>query len=157
MASCGPPPPRAAATPAAAATAAAAAARAATPGAAAIHAAATRSIEKNNASTTSDILAAGSHATAARVLIPGSTSTHMKVNVVAFFSQKMSSVSRSYTGGSVRGTNQGKNVMMPASPRRQGESSVHPQPYQRFDRANAQRMSLYYTPGTICQECIVRT
>ena len=33
---------------------------------------------KNNASTSSDILAAASHATAAAVLIPGSTSTHMK-------------------------------------------------------------------------------
>ena len=47
---------------------------------------------KNNASTTSDILAAGSHATAARVLIPGSTSTHMKVNVVATFGQKISPI-----------------------------------------------------------------
>ena len=32
---------------------------------------------KDNASTSSDILAAASHATAAAVLIPGSTSTHM--------------------------------------------------------------------------------
>ena len=47
---------------------------------------------KNNASTTSDILAAGSHATAARVLIPGSTSTHMKVNVGASFGQKISPI-----------------------------------------------------------------
>ena len=47
---------------------------------------------KGNASTSSDILAAGSHATAARVLIPGSTSTHMKVNVGATFGQKISPI-----------------------------------------------------------------
>ena len=45
-----------------------------------------------NASTSSDILAAASHATAAAVLISGSTSTHMKVNVAATFGQKMSPV-----------------------------------------------------------------
>ena len=61
MASCGPPSPRAAAT----------------PGDAAIHAAATPLPSKDNASTSSDILAADSHAKAAAVLIPGSTSnTH---------------------------------------------------------------------------------
>ena len=48
------------------------------------------------------------------------------------------SSSRSCTGGSVRGTNQGKNVMLPASPRRQGVSSVHPQRYQGFDPTFAQ-------------------
>ena len=47
---------------------------------------------KCNASTSSDILAAASHSTAAAVLIPGSTSTHMKVNVAATFGQKMSPV-----------------------------------------------------------------
>ena len=47
---------------------------------------------KSNASTTSDILAAGSHATAAAALIPGSASTHMEVNVAATFGQKMSPV-----------------------------------------------------------------
>ena len=47
---------------------------------------------KDNASTSSDILAAASHATAAAVLIPGSTSTHMKVNVAATFGQKMSPI-----------------------------------------------------------------
>ena len=44
---------------------------------------------KDNASTSSDILAAASHATAAAVT-PGSTSTHMTVNVAATFGQKMS-------------------------------------------------------------------
>ena len=47
---------------------------------------------KDNARTRSDILAAGSHATVAAPLIPGSTSTHMEVNVAATFGQKMSSV-----------------------------------------------------------------
>ena len=44
---------------------------------------------KYNATTSSDILAVASHATAATVLIPGSTSTHMKVNVAASFGQEM--------------------------------------------------------------------
>ena len=47
---------------------------------------------KDNASTSSDTLAAGSHATAAAVLIPGSASTHMKMNAAATFGQKMSPV-----------------------------------------------------------------
>ena len=47
---------------------------------------------KGNASTSSDILAAASNDTAAAVLIPGSTSTRMKVNVGATFGQKMSAV-----------------------------------------------------------------
>ena len=47
---------------------------------------------KDNASRSSFILAAASHATAAAVLIPVSTSTHMKVNVAATFSQKMSPI-----------------------------------------------------------------
>ena len=72
---------------------------------------------KDNASTRGDILAAASHATAAAVLILGSTSTHMnlKAKVASTFGQKMSPIwasgptSRSCTGGSVRGTNQGKN------------------------------------------------
>ena len=45
---------------------------------------------KDYASKRSDILAAVSHATAAAVFIPGSTSTRMKVNVAASFGQKMS-------------------------------------------------------------------
>ena len=50
-------------------------------------------LSKDNASTSRDNLAAASHATAAAaVLIPGSTSTHMKVNVAATFCQKMSPV-----------------------------------------------------------------
>ena len=47
---------------------------------------------KDNASTSSDVLPAASHATAASVLIPGSTSTSMKVNVAATFGEKMSPV-----------------------------------------------------------------
>ena len=90
MASCGPPPPRAAATPAAAATAE--------------HVLLQHPVllqyallqhplsSNDNASTSSDILAAASHATAAAVHIPGSTSTHMKVNVAATFGQKVSPV-----------------------------------------------------------------
>ena len=87
MAPCGPPPPRAAAARAAAAATAAARA-AAKPGATAIHAAATSSIEQIYRQY-SDVLAATSHATAAAVLISGSTSTHMKANVAATFGEKM--------------------------------------------------------------------
>ena len=47
---------------------------------------------KDNASTSSAILAAASHAPAAAVLILGSTSTHVKVNVAATSGQKMSPV-----------------------------------------------------------------
>ena len=53
---------------------------------------------KDNPSTTSsDILAAASHATAAAVIVPCSISTHMKVNVAAIFGQKMSPVSAYFT------------------------------------------------------------
>ena len=45
---------------------------------------------KDNASTSNDILAAASHATAAAVFISGSTTMHMKVNVAATFDPKMS-------------------------------------------------------------------
>ena len=62
---------------------------------------------------------------------------------------------RGCTGGSVRGTNQGKNAMLPASPRRQGVSSVHPQRCQGFDPTFSQGIILYYTPEAICQKCIV--
>ena len=48
---------------------------------------------KDNVSTSSsDILTAASHATAAAVLTPGSASTHMELNVAATFGQKMSPV-----------------------------------------------------------------
>ena len=47
---------------------------------------------KGNVSTSNDILAAGSHATAAAVLIPGATSTHMKVDVPAPFDRNISPV-----------------------------------------------------------------
>ena len=47
---------------------------------------------KDNANTSSDIMAAASHATSAAVLIPGSTSTNIKVNVAATFGRKMSPV-----------------------------------------------------------------
>ena len=112
---------------------------------------------KDNSSSSSDIFAAASHTTsAAAVLSPGWTLTHMKVNV-ATSGQNMSLVWAYCTGGSVCGTNQGKNVMMPASPRRQGVSSVHPQRYQGLHPTFAQGIILYYTPEAICQKCIVRT
>ena len=57
--------------------------------------------------------------------------------------------SRSCTGGSVRGTNQGKTFLLPASSRRQGVSPVHPQRYQGFDPTFAQ--------GIINISIIVRT
>ena len=76
MASCEPPPPRAAATPAATATAAA---RTAKHPVLLQHTLLQHSLSsKDDASASSDILGAASHATAAAVLIPGSTSTHMK-------------------------------------------------------------------------------
>ena len=46
----------------------------------------------DNASTSRNILAAVSHVTAAAVPIPGSASTHMKMNVAATFGQKISPV-----------------------------------------------------------------
>ena len=52
---------------------------------------------KDNTSTSSDILAAASQAKAAAVLIPGSTSTHMKVDVAANFGLKMSPVYTYFT------------------------------------------------------------
>ena len=47
--------------------------------------------------------------------------------------------------------------MLPASPRRQGVSSVHPQRCQGFDPTLAQGIIFNYTPEAICQKCIVRT
>ena len=92
MASCGLLPPRAAATPAAAAGTAAARASV-TPGGAPMPAAATLYREQITSVPSTAIffnLAAGSHATAAAVPIPSSTSTHMTVHVAATFGQKMS-------------------------------------------------------------------
>ena len=43
--------------------------------------------------------------------------------------------------------NRGKNVMLPASPRWQGVSSVRPQWYQSFDPTFAQGIILCYTPA----------
>ena len=115
---------------------------------------------KDNASTSSDILLAASHATAAAVLMPGSTSTHMKVNVAATFGQKMSPVwsyftklhrrtSRSCTGGSVRGTNEGKNVMLPTSPRRQEvECLLYTHNSTKALIRHLHKASYYIIPGT---------
>ena len=50
---------------------------------------------KYNANTSSDIMAAASHATSAAVLIPGSI--HKNVNVAAIVSQKMPPVSTYFT------------------------------------------------------------
>ena len=91
---------------------------------------------KDNASTRRIILAATSQNSAATVLTPGSTSEHMKVNVASTSVRRYplsGPTSRSCTGGSFGGTSQGKNIMMPASPRRQGVSSTHPPRYQGFE------------------------
>ena len=116
---------------------------------------------KDSASTSSDILAAGSHATAAAAIIPGSASTHMEVNVAATFGQKMSPVWAYFTKLHRRFRPRDepgqKRVMLPAPPRRQVVSSVHAQRYQGFDPTFAQGIILYYTPEAICQKCIART
>ena len=108
---------------------------------------------KDNASTSSDVLAAAYLATAAAVLIPGSTWTqHEGERRCNFRSEDIplsGPTSRSCTSGSVRGTNQDKNVMLPASPRRQGVSSVHPQRYQGFNPTFSQGIILYYTRGDL--------
>ena len=110
---------------------------------------------KDNPSTTSDILAAGCHATAAAFLIRFDIDTHegeRRCNLGSEDVPLSGSTSRSCTGGSVRGTNQGKNVMPPASPRRQGVSSAHPQRYQGFDPTFALVGIIFnYTPVAICQ------
>ena len=147
MASCGSPPPRAAAT----------------PGAAAIHAATTPSIEarKYNASTSSDILAAACYATAAAaVLIPGSISTHMKVNVAATFGQKMSPIwayvaklHRRFRARDEPG--QKRHAACVAETARSVVCT--PQRYRGFDPTFAQGIILCYTPEAICQNCVVRT
>ena len=88
-ASCGPPSPRDAAAPAAAAIAAAAA----TPGVFLQYTLLKHpSSSKDDASTNSGMLAAAFHATAAAILIPGSTSTPMQVNDATTFGQKISPV-----------------------------------------------------------------
>ena len=115
---------------------------------------------KDNASTSRIILAAASQNSAATVLTPGSTSEHMKVNVTATSVRRCplsGPTSRSCTGGSVGGTNQGKNIMMPASPRRQGVSSTHPPRYQGFDPTIAQVITLYIALEAIGQKFIKRT
>ena len=138
MASCGPPP-RAAATPAAAAVTAAARA-AATPGAAEIHATATPSIEQRYRQYKQLYFGGG---------FPrySSSCPHPRFDIDTHETSLQLSVrrcplsgptSRSCTGGSIRGTNKGKNVVLPASPRRQGVSSAHPQRYQAFDSTSAQ-------------------
>ena len=126
-ASCGPPSPRAAAGPAATAIAAAAATPRVVPQyTLLIH----PSSSNVDASTSSDMLAAAFHATAAAILISGSTSSHMQVNVATTFGQRclLSGPSaRSCTRRCVRGTNQGNSTMLPASLRRQEVSPVNPQ------------------------------
>ena len=96
MAPCGPPPPRDAATPAAAAVTNSSSTCCSKQYPVLLQYTLQQHplSSKDNASTSSDILAAASHATstAAAVPIPGSTSTHMKVNVAATFVQKMSPV-----------------------------------------------------------------
>ena len=47
--------------------------------------------------------------------------------------------------------------MLPALPRRQGVSYVHPRRCHGSDPTFAQGIILNYTPEAICQKCIVRT
>ena len=163
MASCGPPPPRAAATPAAAAVTNSSSTCCSKQYPVLLQYTLQQHplSSKDNASTSSDILAAASHARAAAVLIPGLTSTHIKVNAAATFGHQMSPVSVYFTKLlSVRGTNQGKNVMLPALPRRQGGSSVHPQGVssvhpQRYHIRNLHKASYYIIhPGRRTEKCI---
>ena len=115
-----------------------------------------------NASTSSDILAAASHATAAAVLISGSTSTHMKVNVAATFGQKMPPIWASFI-----------KLHRRFRPRDEPGQERHaacvtetarrvvctPKTVQGFDPTCAQGIILYCTrtPEAICQKCIIRT
>ena len=85
---------------------------------------------KDNSSTSSDILEAASHATAAAaVLIPGWTSTHMKVNVVATLGQKMSPVWAYFTKLHRRfrpwDEPRRESIILPASPCRQKECRLY--------------------------------
>ena len=85
----------------------------------------------------------------------------MRVNVDANFDQKMSLIwayfPKLHRRFRRRDEAQGTNVMLPASPRRQEVSSVHPQRYQGFHMTFAQGIILYYKPEAMCQKCIVRT
>ena len=117
---------------------------------------------KDNASTSSDILAAGSHATtAAAILIPGSTSTHMKVNVAANLGQKMSSVWAYFTKLHRRlrprhEPGHERHAACVAETARR-VSSVHPQRCQGFDPTFAQCIIFNCAPEAIGQKCFVRT
>ena len=109
---------------------------------------------KNDASASSDISAAASHANAAAVFIHGSTSTHIKVDAAATFGQKMSSVWAYFTKLHRRFRPRG--TMLPTSPGRQGVSSVHPQRYKGLDPRFAYCIIFYCTPEPICQKYLVR-
>ena len=114
---------------------------------------------KDNASTSSDILAAASHATAPAVLIPGSTSTHLKVNVAATFGQRISPVWAYLI-----------DVVAPAFPsarrtrartscclrRRDGKGCLYTHSGTKA-LTFALGIILDYAPEAICQKCIVRT
>ena len=108
---------------------------------------------KDNASTRSDILA---------VFFPSQSScsprprfdidTHETPLQLSVRRCPLSGpTSRSCTGGCVRGTNQGKNAMLPASPRRQGVSSLHPQRCQGFDPTSSAQGVIFmlYTRGDL--------
>ena len=156
MASCGPPP-RAAATPAAATAVARAAA---TPGAAATHAAATSSIEQIERQYKQRYFGGGFPRYSSSSPHPRfDIDTHEGERRCNFRSEDVplsGPTSRSCPGGSVRGTNQGKNVTLPALPRRQGVS-IHPLRHQGFDPTFAHGIILHYSPSAIRQNRIIRT
>ena len=109
---------------------------------------------KDNANTSSDILAAGSHATAAAALIPGSTSTHTKVNVAATLGQKMSSVSAYFTKlhRRFRPRDEPGQERHAACVAETARSVVCTPTTVPRDPTFAQGIILYYIPEEICQK-----
>ena len=113
---------------------------------------------KDNASRSSDILAAACQATAAAVFIPGSTSTHAKRHC-KFRREDVPCLGLICTGGSVRGTNQARTS---CCRRRQdgNECRLYTHNVTKALIRHLHKASYYIIPGTpeaICQKCIVRT
>lgn len=93
-------------------------------------------LSEYSASIRGEPLATTSHATAAAFLTRGSTSTNVVVDLAATSRLKKPPVRIYLTKlhqRSVRGTNQGNNITLFASRRRQRVSPVHPQRYQDVD------------------------
>ena len=112
---------------------------------------------KINVSANSDILAAASHAKAAAVFIPGSTSTHMKRRC-NFRSEDVPRLGLLHeVAPAVPSAGRTRVRTSCCLRRRDGkESSAHPQRWQGVDPTCAQHI-IYYTPEAICQKCILRT